>query len=145
MRVICAWCEKEGRSSVLGEKEPLDDPAPTHGICRRHEEALFSRRAAKSFPGVRLLLVVAPGETKLHEYMTRTLAAAPGVQVIMERRRGERRQERLDVPEERRGRQRRQRHVRRLRSGTGSSASRRRPDSARRSFYKPHCPPRGSV
>ena len=25
---VCAWCKK-----ILGEKEPLDDPTVTHGIC----------------------------------------------------------------------------------------------------------------
>jgi len=25
MRVICAWCEAEGRPAVLREKEPLED------------------------------------------------------------------------------------------------------------------------
>jgi len=28
MKVVCAWCDKD-----QGEKEPLDDPTVTHGIC----------------------------------------------------------------------------------------------------------------
>ncbi len=29
MKVVCAWCGKD-----MGEKEPLDDPSVTHGICQ---------------------------------------------------------------------------------------------------------------
>ena len=29
MILICAWCKE-----VLGEKEPLADTSPTHGICK---------------------------------------------------------------------------------------------------------------
>lgn len=28
MKIVCAWCGK-----YMGEKEPLDDPQTTHGIC----------------------------------------------------------------------------------------------------------------
>lgn len=35
MKVSCAWCHKK-----MGEKEPLDDPAESHGICR----ACFSKQ-----------------------------------------------------------------------------------------------------
>jgi transcription initiation factor TFIIIB Brf1 subunit/transcription initiation factor TFIIB len=28
MRAVCAWCDAD-----LGEREPLDDPSITHGIC----------------------------------------------------------------------------------------------------------------
>ncbi len=28
MKLICSWCGKD-----IGEKEPLDNPAITHGIC----------------------------------------------------------------------------------------------------------------
>ena len=38
MRVICAWCQREGRSGFLREREPLDDPGETHGICLRHQQ-----------------------------------------------------------------------------------------------------------
>jgi hypothetical protein len=24
MKIVCAWCAKEGKPSVIGEKEPLD-------------------------------------------------------------------------------------------------------------------------
>ena len=36
MKVICAWCEHEGRPSFIGERAPLFDERPTHGICRTH-------------------------------------------------------------------------------------------------------------
>ena len=32
-RQICAWCEKEGRETVLGPSETERD---SHGICSKH-------------------------------------------------------------------------------------------------------------
>ena len=58
MIVMCAWCEQEGRPAGLGERAPLDDQSKTHGICRRHAIELLNRLPSRSFPGVRLLLVV---------------------------------------------------------------------------------------
>ena len=40
MRVVCAWCEAEGKSEFIREKEPFDDPAETHGICSEHKVKL---------------------------------------------------------------------------------------------------------
>jgi hypothetical protein len=37
MRVVCSYCEKEGVPALIREKDPLDDPRITHGICRRHQ------------------------------------------------------------------------------------------------------------
>ena len=36
MKVICAWCEQEGRPSFIGERPPLFDARHTHGICPNH-------------------------------------------------------------------------------------------------------------
>lgn len=36
MKILCAWCLKEGKPSLIGEREPLDDPTETHGICPEH-------------------------------------------------------------------------------------------------------------
>lgn len=36
MKVICSWCESEGRPAVVREKAPLDDGRETHGICSSH-------------------------------------------------------------------------------------------------------------
>jgi len=111
MRVMCAWCEREGEPANLGERAPLDDPAKTHGICRRHTLALLDRLPSRSFPGVRLLLVVSPQEEALYEHLQRELAGVSGVRVMMERRQGDRRLDRQDVPKEHR------RAERRLRQG----------------------------
>jgi len=32
MKLLCAWCLKEGKPAVMGEKEPREDPTETHGI-----------------------------------------------------------------------------------------------------------------
>jgi hypothetical protein len=36
MRIICAWCEHEGKPAELGVRAPLEDPTPTHGMCPAH-------------------------------------------------------------------------------------------------------------
>jgi hypothetical protein len=36
MKVICAWCIRDGRRGFLREKAPLDDLRETHGLCEEH-------------------------------------------------------------------------------------------------------------
>jgi len=60
-----------------------------------------------SFPDVQFLIVVLFKETDLYEHLTKIFAGVRGVKVIMERRRGDRRQQRRDVAVERRERERR--------------------------------------
>ena len=115
MRVSCAWCQREGQPASLGERAPLDDPAETHGICRRHTQELVNRLPSRSFPGVRLLLVVSPREEALYEHLQRELAGVSGVKVMLERRQGERRLAPESVPDEQR------RIERRLRQGEVSA------------------------
>ena len=115
MRVTCAWCQREGQPASLGERAPLDDPAETHGICRRHTLELLDRLPSRSFPGVRLLLVVSSRESGLYEHLQRELAGVSGVKVMLERRQGERRLEPQSVPDEQR------RIERRLRQGEVSA------------------------
>ena len=107
MRVTCAWCQHEGRPATLGERAPLDNPAETHGICRRHTLDLLSRMPSRSFPGVRLLLVVSATETALYEHLQRELAGVDGVKVMLDRRRGDRRAEEQVVADEHHGLDRR--------------------------------------
>ncbi|HEX9418238.1 MAG TPA: hypothetical protein VGA81_04235 [Methylomirabilota bacterium] len=115
MKVTCAWCQREGQPASLGERAPLDDPAETHGICRRHTLDLLDRLPSRSFPGVRLLLVVSSRESGLYEHLQRELAGVSGVKVMLERRRGERRLVPQSVPDEHR------RIERRLRQGEVSA------------------------
>jgi hypothetical protein len=107
VRVTCAWCQHEGRPATLGERAPLDDPAETHGICRRHTLDLLSRMPSRSFPGVRLLLVVSAKETALYEHLQRELAGVSGVKVLLDRRRADRQEDEPPVADEHRGLDRR--------------------------------------
>jgi hypothetical protein len=43
MIVVCAWCEAEGRPSVIEEREPLDDRSLTHTACSEHRDALLEQ------------------------------------------------------------------------------------------------------
>lgn len=40
MRVICAWCFKEGKPGIIGERGTRADMRETHGICPHHLERL---------------------------------------------------------------------------------------------------------
>lgn len=91
MRVICAWCQHEGRSGLLRVREPLDDPTETHGICDRHQQAVFEGFPSTSFPSTRWLFIVPSGDVARYEHMVKLLSDVPGATVILDRRRGERR------------------------------------------------------
>jgi hypothetical protein len=45
MIVACAWCEAEGRFSVMAEREPFDDQRVTHSVCVEHRTELLSQLA----------------------------------------------------------------------------------------------------
>ena len=40
MKIICAWCQRDGKPSLLGEKSPLTNQTETHSICWEHLERL---------------------------------------------------------------------------------------------------------
>lgn len=50
MRILCAWCCRDGQPGYLGEREPLDNPEPTHGVCARHLVQLLESLPSRSFP-----------------------------------------------------------------------------------------------
>jgi hypothetical protein len=97
MRVICAWCQQEGRSGLLRVREPVDDDSETHGICERHQQGMFEAFPSTSFPSTRWLFIVPAGETRRYEHLVQLLRDVAGASVILDRRRGERRR-RLERP-----------------------------------------------
>lgn len=107
MKVTCAWCKREGRPALIAEQAPLEDQRETHGICRRHITQMMADVPASSFPGVRLLLVIARHETKLYENLADAFGGTTGITIMTERRRGDRRQRRAGVTVERRQSERR--------------------------------------
>ncbi len=108
LRAFCAWCQREGWPAFLGDREPLDDPGETHGICRRHLQRILEALPSTSFPDVQYLFVIKPSEVALYRYLERAFLGLRGVKVIMDRRRGDRRLERRPPVEERRRTERRQ-------------------------------------
>lgn len=90
MKVVCAWCEQEGEA-IYREREPFDDPTVTHTICPPHRVKLLEEVPSRSFPGIRTLVVVRPDEPTLYPYLTRAFAGLADVEVIVDRRRGQRR------------------------------------------------------
>ena len=91
MRVICAWCQQEGRSGLLRVREPLDDTTDTHGICDRHQQEVFEAFPAASFPTTRWLFIVPASDVARFQQLSALLAEVPAATVILDRRRGERR------------------------------------------------------
>ena len=102
MRVICAWCQKEGRSGLLRVREPVDDDSETHGICDRHQQAIFEAFPSASFPSTRWLFIVPRGEPARFAHLVQLLRDVPGTSVILDRRRGERRGSAASPAQERR-------------------------------------------
>jgi hypothetical protein len=43
MKVICAWCEHEGRETLIGEIGLFDLDMTSHGICVDHEQVLLEQ------------------------------------------------------------------------------------------------------
>lgn len=38
MKLVCAWCAKDGKPALMAEKEPLSDSTETHGLCPDHRK-----------------------------------------------------------------------------------------------------------
>jgi hypothetical protein len=102
MLVFCAWCQRDGKPGYLGEREPLENPAPTHGICASHKERLLESFPSRSFPDAELLIVVHRNDTALYEYLQRFFADVSGVKVLVDRRVDDRRSAPRSVVDERR-------------------------------------------
>lgn len=109
MRIVCAWCQREGRTGFLGFREPLSDMSVTHGICPEHYEGVLATLRAPSMHGVEMLIVVDRGEDGLYRYLEESFTGVRGVRIIVERRWRERRQASHPVAQERRLAQRRAR------------------------------------
>jgi hypothetical protein len=41
MKVVCAWCQKEGRPALIREEGSDDAPFESHGICDVHSVKLL--------------------------------------------------------------------------------------------------------
>jgi len=91
MRVLCAWCCREGRPGYIGEREPFDNPLPTHGICADHTVEVLESLPSRSFPDVEVLIVVHGHNTALYERLKLSLESLPHVRVIVDRRLSSRR------------------------------------------------------
>ena len=41
MKVICAWCEREGGQTLIDDVELYDQHMTSHGICRNHKKVVL--------------------------------------------------------------------------------------------------------
>jgi hypothetical protein len=78
MITVCAWCQK-----YMGSKEPLLDPAVTHGICNDCME----RDSLDDAP----VLVVSPRRAEAIPMLQSLLRGAPEIAIVVDRRASERR------------------------------------------------------
>lgn len=56
MKIVCAWCERDGKAGYLGDREPLESFATTHGICPAHREQVLEDLPARSYPEVEMVV-----------------------------------------------------------------------------------------
>ncbi len=84
------------------------DVVSKQGLCERHRALLLAELPSRSFSTVRLLIVVERRSQDLYEYLRHDLTGVRGVEVIVDRRHGERRRGRHSVLRERRRADRRQ-------------------------------------
>src|SRR5580765_8528142 len=43
MKVICAWCEREGRQTLIADVELYDRQMTSHGICPHHKKVVLGQ------------------------------------------------------------------------------------------------------
>jgi hypothetical protein len=91
MKVLCAWCCREGKPGYLGEREPLECLLPTHGICGHHKAEVLESLPSRSFPEAELLVVVRRDGPALYERLKWSFATMSRVTVILDRRVSDRR------------------------------------------------------
>lgn len=46
MKVVCAWCQREGKPGFIREVHPTVDQRVSHGICPSHSEVYYARLKA---------------------------------------------------------------------------------------------------
>jgi hypothetical protein len=110
MVVLCAWCCRNGEPGYLGEREPLDNPAATHGVCPSHKNQLLESLPSRSFPEAEVLIIVRRENIALYGQLERVFAALSRVKVVLDRRGPERRA--VPCPESHEGRRRINRRIR---------------------------------
>ena len=50
MKIVCAWCEEEGKPALVREDEPLDDPSVVDGVCGFHRDWFVAQIDAAPVP-----------------------------------------------------------------------------------------------
>lgn len=78
MVTVCAWCQRD-----MGSKEPLHDPAVSHGICSACVERQTMADAS--------VVVVSPARVTTIPLLKTLLSGAHDVTILVDRRSGERR------------------------------------------------------
>jgi len=55
MKVVCAWCERDGKPGYLGDRQSPENSATTHGICPSHAQQVLEDFTARSYPSRHLV------------------------------------------------------------------------------------------
>jgi len=107
VRIVGSWCQREGRADpLIREVEPREDERISHGMRNEHALGvlLASRYAgfAAGVPRRRLRVTVRRDRPDLRAGLTQALAAIDDVEIVVDRRRGERRRQQRPVSRDRR-------------------------------------------
>ena len=115
MKILCAWCCREGHPGYLGERAPVENQLPTHGICEQHKAQVLASLPSRSFPDAELVIVVRRDSPALYERLKWLFASMSRVTVVLDRRVSDRR-----APSRERSNGRRYVRTRRIREGAPS-------------------------
>jgi hypothetical protein len=91
VKAVCVRCRVEGRAEIIGERPPLDDPTEVPGICWTHKLELLKDRAGSG--GEPFLVIVGRHDPTLYSSVSEQFLDDPGVRVVSDRRKAERRRQ----------------------------------------------------
>ena len=52
MRLVCSWCKREKKASLIAEIDPRDNDDETHGLCEAHRERVVKQLQGERPPDV---------------------------------------------------------------------------------------------
>jgi hypothetical protein len=111
VKIVCTSCRSEGLPGVIGARPPYHDPRDTAGICWRHKLETLKRAQERGVtfadPRVRFLIIVARHAGDIFAQVSERFLDDPRVQILQDRRRGERRKWKAPYPTDRRKQDRR--------------------------------------
>jgi len=76
MKIVCAWCERDGKLGYLGDREPFESSTTTHGICPTHKNQVLEDLPPRSYPDMEIVVAVSPNRLDPRKHLVRRLVKA---------------------------------------------------------------------